>query len=91
MHALRKEVFDPRFYLKKHADVARSVGADNIEGARLHWMAYGLKEGRASSANFSVKNYLARYADLRRAYKTDYEAAVRHYSIYGIREKRSGK
>lgn len=81
-------VFDARYYLNKNPDVNRKYKVPN---AVEHWLQFGIKEGRPSAPNFHVKEYLANYADLRKAYgDKGYAKAVKHYYNHGINEGRSG-
>ena len=50
-----------------------------------------MKEGRQGSANFSMKNYKARYTDLQKAFGSNNAEYYKHYLIYGINENRNGK
>lgn len=84
-------VFNPVYYLKINPDVAKA-GKNSKEYAKQHWLKHGIKEGRASAPNFHVKEYLANYADLRKAYgDKGYAKAVKHYYQLGINEGRSGR
>jgi hypothetical protein len=55
--------FDPCWYLNNHPDLKQAFGSDQA-GAYLHWIVDGLREGRQSNRNFSVRDYLNRYPDL---------------------------
>lgn len=81
-------LFDPVFYADKYPDLKDAFGYD--EGALYnHFLTYGIKEGRCSSALFDVKYYLENNADLVAAFgATNYEAAYNHFKIYGYRENR---
>lgn len=83
-----RPVFNAKYYLEVNKDVARVY---NVKNAINHWKKHGIKEGRPSAPNFHVKEYLANYGDLRRAYGTNYRRAVVHYFRHGINEGRSGR
>lgn len=83
----RMVVFNAAQYKQLHADVRPMSDFE----AGLHWLAYGIKEGRQSSNAFDVKDYLQRYPDLQRAFgKSNYRAAVKHWLEFGQREGRNG-
>lgn len=81
-------VFNARYYLNANPDVNKKY---NVANAKDHWLSNGIKEGRNSAPNFHVKEYLANYPDLQKAYgKTGYAKALLHYYNNGINEGRSG-
>lgn len=64
-----------------------------LENALKHWESTGAAACLSGSLNFSVKNYLARYADISKAYggtsdRPDCLGAINHYLTYGIVEGR---
>jgi len=79
-------IFNARFYLDTHADVRRH--SNTLKFAEEHWLGHGIKEGRKSNRSFDVKQYLANYPDLRKAFGTDYRRAALHYFNNGIVEGR---
>lgn len=82
-------VFNAKYYLNTHKDVNKKY---SIPTAKNHWLKFGIKEGRASAPNFHVKEYLANYGDLRKAFgDKGYAKAVKHYYNSGINEGRSGR
>lgn len=82
-------VFKAQYYLDNNPDLKRKKFT--LKQAKEHWLKYGIKEGRNSAPNFHVKEYLANYADLQKAFgKTGYANAVKHYFNNGINEGRSG-
>lgn len=83
-------VFDPRLYLDLHPDVAAYVGANNLAGARAHWLEQGVKEGRAASVAFDVQVYQALNPDLVSVFGRDnYQALIRHWVGDGMAEGRT--
>lgn len=61
--------------------------------AKNHWENIGAAACLSGSLNFSVKNYLARYADVSKAFggtsdQPDCLGAINHYLTYGISEGR---
>jgi hypothetical protein len=81
--------FNWQYYLNQNADLGAS-GINSASGARNHWRAYGLCEGRQAHPNFHSTQYLGLYPDLTSAFGNNYALALRHYLIYGISEGRTG-
>jgi hypothetical protein len=91
-------VFDSRFYLGRHGDVANAYGGQNFAGAMNHFLTWGLREGRASSPVFDADYYYRTYQNTAafagtayggQAYGSDgpglgYVAAARHYLDTGM-------
>lgn len=88
MGKIKLPIFDPGYYLKIHTDVAKVYGNNNLSGAMIHWMEYGISEGRRSSEHFDVRAYLAHYQDLQNVIGNDFFKAIDHYLIYGMKEGR---
>lgn len=75
--------FDPAYYLSANADIARLIGADNVEGARAHYLLLGIKEYRLPF-RLSPSWYAARYPMA--AYEVaqgDYANFAHHYIAVG--------
>jgi hypothetical protein len=77
------ENFDPEFYLATYTDVARLVGAGNVEGARAHYMLLGIREQRLPF-RLAPAWYAARYpmAALEVS-QGDYRNFAHHYIAVG--------
>lgn len=85
-----RPVFRADYYLQVNKDVARHKNTQAY--ALEHWLKHGIKEGRPSAPNFHVKEYMANYSDLRKAFgDKGYAKAVKHYFEYGINEGRAGR
>ncbi len=80
--------FNSEYYANKYADLKAAMGY-NEAALKSHFYNYGIKEGRATSAQFDVKYYLANNADLKKAFGNNYEAAYNHFVNYGIKEGRA--
>jgi hypothetical protein len=90
-YSLRKEVFDATWYLQHNADLLKAFGL-NKEAAIKHWLTFGINEGRQASPNFSAKLYLQKYADVRASVgANNYQGAITHYILYGLKEKRTAR
>ena len=82
---LQPAVFNKEYYLKVNPDLVTA----KVDPA-AHWQSSGAKEGRNANASFSVREYLENYDDLRKAFGTNYIAAIEHYVNNGISEGRAG-
>jgi len=86
---LGSNVFDPCFYLSKYPDLRAAFKTDWVQ-AGGHWINQGVREGRQSSAGFSIKAYLNRYPDLQRAFgANNWFAALNHWYQHGKKEGRN--
>ena len=91
---LEKNVFDPCFYLNAYSDLKAAFDGDWPKAA-WHWETTGVNEVRQSSAGFSLRAYLTRYDDLRKAFINPANSAVvwqdvlNHWSTYGKKEGRN--
>jgi surface antigen len=84
-------IFDPQYYLATYADVRNAYGASNHNGARSHWLQYGINEGRRGSLVFDPKDYLQRYQDVANAYgAANYAGAISHWLEWGLKDGRRG-
>lgn len=83
-------VFNVGYYANKYSDLRRIYGLDD-NAYLLHFVNYGMTEGRQASSDFNVTNYRNRYGDLRRAYGTNLKLYYIHYINYGLKENRNGK
>ena len=80
-------VYDYSYYLEKNPDVRAAFGGDEYQ-TLMHFIQYGMNEGRVASRNFDVGVYRSRYSDLRAAVGTDLAQYYRHYITYGFYEDR---
>lgn len=83
-------VFDAKYYAKNNPDVVLEYGND-ANSLLLHYIQYGINEGRSASANFNATAYKNRYADLAAAYGNKMVEYCRHYVEYGKKEGRDAK
>lgn len=74
-------------YLSLNADM-QSGFENNDAGALLHFVNYGMSEGRNALPDFSAESYRNRYADLRRSYGNNLEKYYIHFINYGKNEGR---
>ncbi|PZV03177.1 MAG: hypothetical protein DCF23_10325 [Cyanobium sp.] len=84
-------IFDPAYYLATYADVRNAYGASNFEGAKSHWLQFGITEGRRGSLVFDPKYYLQQFQDVANAYgATNYAGAISHWLEWGLKFGRRG-
>lgn len=83
-------VYDYRFYISHNPDIKAAFGNNDIL-ALMHFVYYGMKEGRQAKEDFNVHKYKNRYVDLQRAFGNDLKSYYLHYMTYGQKEKRSGR
>lgn len=79
--------FDMNYYYQTYADLQAAIGY-NYNGLYNHYLTYGLREGRAGSAEFNCLAYRNRYADLQTAFGNDLKTYCVHYENYGKAEGR---
>ncbi len=81
-------VYDYSSYLSNNSDLAKLFVDDDV-GALIHFIKYGMKEGRISSTGFNLNSYRSLNPDLRLLYGSNYEQYYLHYIHYGKSEGRS--
>eukprot|EP00823_Brevimastigomonas_motovehiculus_P008153 TRINITY_DN7427_c0_g1_i1.p1 TRINITY_DN7427_c0_g1~~TRINITY_DN7427_c0_g1_i1.p1 ORF type:complete len:442 (+),score=106.78 TRINITY_DN7427_c0_g1_i1:52-1377(+) len=81
-------IYNYYFYSNANPDLAIKISSP--EQAKIHWLTFGMKEGRQACGSFHSIQYLNRYEDLKKAFGSDYQAAIQHYLEKGIQEKRIG-
>lgn len=74
-------IFDADYYINSYWDLKGMTA----EQAKVHFMNWGIKEGRCASASFDVKYYVANNWDLA---GMDYVTAASHYLQWGVNENR---
>lgn len=80
--------FDAEYYYNTYPDLQAAFGFD-YSVLLNHYLQYGLREGRAGSAEFNCFNYMNNYSDLRAAFGGDYVAYCQHYEQFGKAENRN--
>lgn len=84
-------IFDANYYLLINPDVKNFYGINNYDGARFHWLRYGISEGRRASTAFNAGFYLQNNPDVARYYgAANYQGAIQHFITFGINEGRQG-
>ena len=71
-------VYDYNTYVSQYSDVFRAYGYDD-QAVILHFIHYGMNEGRIAKASFDVTSYRLQYSDLRRAYGNNLKSYYLHY------------
>ena len=80
-------LFDATYYADRYSDLKEAFGYNKSQ-LKLHWLNFGIKEGRTASPVYDPAYYVKKYSDLKSAYKTDYEALYNHFINFGINEGR---
>lgn len=83
-------VYDYDYYITYNPDLVKPMGGDQTK-TLLHFINYGMKEGRKSHPNFDWKIYRIANKDLKRAFGDDTKAYYIHYIVYGQHENRVTK
>lgn len=83
-----RAVFDASYYYNANPDVAAVCGKDE-ETLFLHFVTFGVYEGRSASAEFNPQIYRQRYTDLQQVFGNDMAAYCQHYVSFGRREGRN--
>jgi hypothetical protein len=81
-------MFDAQWYLSNNSDVNNACKG-NLECAKQHYLANGLKECRNASRFFNPRWYLENNPDVKSVFK-DCRGASEHWSGAGRRERRPG-
>ena len=81
-------IYDYEYYAAHNPDVIAAMGSDE-DAVLMHFVKYGMEEGRRGNADFNVKSYKAKYEDLQAAYGDDWKAYYLHYIKYGLEEGRT--
>ena len=85
---IEKIVFDASVYSDCNSDI-KAVYGNNVQALRMHWLQYGIEEGRMASLVFDPRIYLELNNDIQNAFGTNYKAVFEQYIKYGIKEPRS--
>lgn len=81
---LQDGIFNERFYLEAHPDVAAAVAAGALRSGEEHFVLYGAGEGRISTGLFNRDYYLAKNPDVAAAGVNPFL----HFMNYGWYERR---
>ena len=100
--AMYSLVFDPNYYSVLYRDLREALEKQVILGniktdtksrawwLYQHFLKYGMDEGRRGCADFDVKKYKEKYADLREAFGDDLKPYYYHYMQFGVNEIANG-
>lgn len=72
------KVFEYRFYLEHHADLAKAY-SDNPQESLQHFIEYGAREKRMAHPCFSIASYMQGHPELKSKCGDDPFAYVQHY------------
>ncbi len=95
------ENFDSEYYKYKYIDLQKAYGV-NIKLYYLHYINYGIKEGRTGCSTafykgvdyskvYSKDYYYLNNIDLQKAFGYDTDKLIQHFISYGMSEGRQGK
>ena len=84
-----KDVYDYEYYREHNEDVKETCG-DDKRATLIHFVKYGMKEGRIASETFDVHYYKDSNSDLQEKYGEDWEQYYLHYINIGKRDGRKG-
>ncbi len=87
-YAAYARVYDSDYYMTHNPDV-RNAYKGNEYNCFIHFLNYGMNEGRRGNATFDVASYYNANLDLRRAFGTNLRALYNHYINNGYREGRT--
>ncbi len=74
-------------FTARYPEIAAAYPYDDV-GALTYFVETGMAAKMQGCDNFDVQSYFNRYADLRRAYGTQWKNYYHHYIRYGVREGR---
>ena len=80
-------VFDANLYASCNLDVRKAIGT-NQNTLRIHWLQYGIREGRTASFIYDPMYYKLLNPDVQRIFGTDYKRIFEHFIQHGIHEIR---
>ncbi len=80
-------VYNFNTYITNYSDIKTGFGSDDV-AALMHFVNFGMNEGRQASDSFNVVSYKNRYPDLRIAFGNNLKAYYIHYINFGQKEGR---
>lgn len=80
-------IFDAKYYADLYPDLKAAFG-DDEQALYLHFLVFGLKEGRVMNPILDVAKYREQYADLNAAFGDNWDLYVEHFFTYGVEEHR---
>lgn len=83
-------IYNADYYYSNNKDLQKAYGYDT-EKLLVHFVKYGMKEGRQGKSTFDAKYYKFKYSDLQRAYENNMKSYYMHYMKYGKNENRKGR
>lgn len=83
-------VYDFDYYINRYPDLKAAFGNDDL-AALVHFVEYGMAEGRQASEQFNPAAYRGRYRDLDATFGDGWKEYYSHYMDYGMKEGRNAK
>lgn len=81
-------LFNAKYYADTYPDVKQAYGYDE-DALFLHWVCWGVDEGRSCSPALDLKYYLSKNADLKKEFGTNYRKLYYHFATEGYKEFRA--
>lgn len=75
-------VYNYDYYMKHNPDIVKGVGTDK-RTVFMHFINYGMAEGRQANADFNVQVYKGRYFELEAKFGNDLKAYYQYYITTG--------
>lgn len=85
-----ESVFDPTYYADNNPDVVAAFGSEP-ELLLLHFIQFGMSEGRQGCDSFDVFYYKTSNPDLQKLFENDLKSYYLHYMFFGKDEGRKAK
>lgn len=81
-------IYNKDYYLNRYPDLKTAYG-NNTTQLIVHFINFGMAEGRQGCGTFNIASYIANYPDLRAAYLTNIKSYYTHYLQFGNAEGRA--
>lgn len=86
--AVENIVFDANIYAGCNEDIRNAIGY-NYGALRIHWIQYGIADGRIASLMFDPRMYATLNQDVQSAFGNNYNSIFEHFISNGMNEKRA--
>ena len=81
---LHFSVFNLSYYTTRYHEL-KGLSSKEV---KIHWLDFGIKEGRCASVIFDVNYYLRKNQDIQQAFGRDYQKVIMHWLNHGLYEKK---
>lgn len=83
-----KVIFDANVYATCNSDIKAAYG-NNYEKLKMHWLKYGISEGRIASIIYQPDMYSTLNVDIKNAFGKNYKMLFEHFIKCGMNEGRA--